>query len=57
MGELLANHFHKRRELRKNNRRKRSLIVGRGEQLSVARPPGRVVGAPQAQKVKNHRVE
>jgi hypothetical protein len=29
---------------------------GPGEQLSVARPPGRVVGAPQAQKVKNHRV-
>jgi len=22
--------------------------VGRGEQLSVARPPGRVIGAPQA---------
>jgi len=31
--------------------------VGRGEQLSVARPPGRVPGAPQARKVKNNRVE
>ncbi len=35
----------------------RSVIVGRGEQLSVARPPGRVRGAPQARKVKNNRVE
>jgi len=31
--------------------------VGRGEQLSVARPPGRVRGAPQARKMKNNRVE
>ena len=31
--------------------------MGRGEQLSVARPPGRVPGAPQARKMKNNRVE
>jgi hypothetical protein len=30
---------------------------GPGGQLSVARPPGRVRGAPQARKVKNNRVE
>jgi hypothetical protein len=30
---------------------------GPGGQLSVARPPGRVRVAPQARKVKNHRVE
>jgi len=34
-----------------------SVIVGRGEQLSVARPPGRVTGAPQAPKAKKNRVE
>ena len=31
--------------------------MGRGEQLSVARPPGRVSRAPQARKAKNNRVE
>jgi hypothetical protein len=29
-----------------------AVIVGRGEQLSVARPPGRVREAPQARKGK-----
>jgi hypothetical protein len=30
---------------------------GPGGELSVARPPGRVTGAPQARKAKNNRVE
>ena len=30
---------------------------GSGEQLSMARPPDRVNGAPQARKAKNNRVE